>query len=248
MRKNKIVKMFGFVKQIFVSAMMFFGCNLSSVNLLKCISTSNHECKVGTKIININSNKPSFYLYSVKRNKCHGSCNNINDPYAKICIPDVAKNIAKNISVKVFNLMSGTNETRYINLHETFKCKCRFDASVYNNKQHWNEDKCRCECKELINKSSCDKGFIWSPSNCECDKSCENSKSRKKLVDILFEECTENIDEVNLAKIVKHENMCKCSCTLYIALFSVYSTIKIGIGTFFVYYKYMNHAKEAVAK
>ena len=56
--------------------------------------------------------------------------------------------------------MSGINETRYINLHETFKCKCRFDTSVCNNKQRWNEDKCRCECKELINKSSCDKGFI----------------------------------------------------------------------------------------
>ena len=41
MRKNEIVKMFGFVKQIFVSAMMFFGCNLSSVNSLKCISMSN---------------------------------------------------------------------------------------------------------------------------------------------------------------------------------------------------------------
>ena len=128
--------------------------------------------------------------------------------------------------------MSGTNETRYINLHETFKCKCRFDTSVCNNKQRWNEDKCRCECKELINKSSCDKGFIWSPSNCECecDKSCdvgenldyENCKCRKKLVDILFEECTENIDQVNLAKIVEHENMCKVFLnTLHCIIFSI---------------------------
>ena len=42
---------------------------------------------------NINSNKPSFYPYSVKINKCSGSCNNINDPYANMCVSDVVKNI-----------------------------------------------------------------------------------------------------------------------------------------------------------
>ena len=47
--------------------------------------------------------------------------------------------------------MSRTNETRQIKWHETCKCKCRLNASVCNNKQRWNDDKCRCECKELIN-------------------------------------------------------------------------------------------------
>ena len=53
----------------------------------------------------------------------------------------------------MFNLISRTNETRHIEWHKTCKCKCRLDASVYNNKQRWNDDKCRCECKELIDKS-----------------------------------------------------------------------------------------------
>ena len=46
---------------------------------------------------------------------------------------------------------------------------------VCDNKQHWNEDKSRCECKELIDKGICNKGFIWNTSNyeCECDKSCD---------------------------------------------------------------------------
>ena len=156
--------MFGFVKQILASALALFGCNKSSVNLLKRVSMSNPECKIRSEMINFNSNEPSFYPYSVKINKFSGSCNNINDPYAIICIPDVVKNM----NIKVFNLMSRTNEARYIKFHETCKCKCRLNASVCNNKLCWNEDKCRCECKEFIDKGSCDKGFIFNPSNCEC--------------------------------------------------------------------------------
>ena len=72
--------------------------------------------------------------------------------------------VAKNINVKVLNLMSGTNETKHIECHESWKC--RLDTSVCNNKQHWDNDKCRCECKELIDKGICDKEFIWNPSNC----------------------------------------------------------------------------------
>ena len=101
---------------------------------------------------------PVFYHFSIKTSKCSGSCNNINNLYAKLCVPDVVKYL----NVKVFNLMSRTNETRHIEWYETCKCKCRLDASVCNNKQRWNDDKCRCECQELI-----DKGVsVWNPSNC----------------------------------------------------------------------------------
>ena len=147
--------MFGFVKRIFVSTMMFFGCNLSSVNPLECVSMNNQECKVRPEIVNVNSNEPLFYPFSIKTSKCSGSCNNINDSYAKLCVPDVVKNI----NIKVFNLMSRTNETRHVEWHKTCKCKCRLDASVSNNKQHWNDDKCRYECKELIDKGVCENLF-----------------------------------------------------------------------------------------
>ena len=86
-----------------------------------------------------------------------------------MCVPD----IVENINVKVFNLMSRINETRQIIWHETCKWICRLTSAVCNNRQIWNKDKCRCECKGyLINKIVCDEGYIWNPSNCdsECDK------------------------------------------------------------------------------
>ena len=113
----------------------------------------------------------------------------------------------------------------------------------------------------MIDKRVCDKGFIWNPINCEseCDKSCdtgeylgyENYKRRIKIVDKLVEECTETINEVKLAKITRAENENKhkrSSCALYIVLFSIIFTISNGIGTYFVYYKYVNRNKETDRK
>ena len=112
-----------------------FLSSIVSTTSLSCISVNNQACKVRPEIINVNSNEPVFYPFSIKTSKCSSSCNNINDPYAKICVPDVAKDL----NVKVFNLMSRANETRHIKWHETCKCKCRLDASVCNNKQRWND-------------------------------------------------------------------------------------------------------------
>ena len=74
----------------------------------------------------------------------------------KFCVPDVVKNL----NVKVFNLMSRTNETRHIEWRETCKCECKFGENVGNNKQRWNKNKCGCECKELIDKELCDEGLF----------------------------------------------------------------------------------------
>ena len=70
-----------------------------------------------------------------------------------MCVPDVVKNLI----TKAFNLLSRTNETRYIKWHETCKSKCRLEASICNNKERWNDDKYRFECKELIDKGVSDK-------------------------------------------------------------------------------------------
>ena len=130
MKKNNMIqKMFWFIKKVFVVSMSIFGCNA-----LKFVSMNNQDCKVRPEIININSNETSFYIYSIKISKYSDSCNNINDPYAELCVPDVVKNM----NVKVLNLILRTNETRYIKWHETYKCVRRLDASACNNKQRWN--------------------------------------------------------------------------------------------------------------
>ena len=117
--------------------MTFFNFNLSNVNSLESVSINIQECKARPKIINVSSNEPMFYPYNIKVNKCSGSCKGNNDPYAKICVPGVIKNI----NTKVFNLMQRINETRHIIWHETCKCICRSTSSVYNSRQIWNKDK-----------------------------------------------------------------------------------------------------------
>ena len=88
---------------------MFFN-SILNVNPLECVSMKNEECKLRPEIVSVSSNDSIFYAFSIKTNKYSGNCNNINDRYAKICVPDVAKNLI----LKSFNLMPLTSETRHI--------------------------------------------------------------------------------------------------------------------------------------
>ena len=164
------------------------------------------------KIIDVNK----YYPLSIKVNKCSGNCNNINDPMAKLCVPD----IIKDTNIKVFNMFARINETSKITWHESCKCICRFTNAVCNDKQEWNENKCKCACKEdLIDKLVYDKGYIWNPSTCTCDcnKYCEvgqyldydNCICRKKLIlfDYLIEQCTNIVDIENKNNLINNTNI-----------------------------------------
>ena len=163
------MEIFGFVKKLFFVALTTLSSFADAISL-SCTSMSNQKCKTRPQIVNINGNEPVFFPSSIKTSKCSGSCNNINHPYANICVPD----IVKNLNFKVFNPMSRANETKYIEQHETCKCECKCGANICNNKQRWSKNKCRCEWKELIDKEVRNKGFIWNPCNfeCECYKAC----------------------------------------------------------------------------
>ena len=120
------MKIFGFVKKMFFVGLAILS-SLTNANSLSCTSMNNQECRVGPQFINVNGDEPVFFPFNFKTSKCNGSCNNINYPDAKICVPDVAKIL----NVKVFNLMSRTNETRYIEWHVTCKYECKFGENMH---------------------------------------------------------------------------------------------------------------------
>ena len=122
--------MLEFIKKGFFTRLTFLSA-LTSMISLSCISVTNQECKVRSEIASVNGDDPVFFPIGIKTRKCSGSCNNINNPCAKLCVLDVAENLI----VKVFNLVSEINKARRIEWHETCKCECRFSLSVCNNKQ-----------------------------------------------------------------------------------------------------------------
>ena len=128
------------------------------------------------------------YPYSIKVNRCNGNFNNIKNPYSRVCVPD----ITKNVTLKIFGLITLTNKTKQIIIHESCKCVCRLDPIVCINKQKWNKDKCRCE--SLVNKKCGNK--FWNPNSCNCEHRATH----------LTQECEEIIDN---KKVLIKENKTK---------------------------------------
>ena len=179
--------------------------NVLKVYALECLSVINRKCKLRLKILDVNEgiSEALFYPYNVLVNKCSGSCNTLDDPMARLCVP----NIIKNVNIKVYNFLIRLNETRNVLWHESCKCVCLLNSSVCNSKQIWNNDTCGCDCNEdfagIIN---CTKGCMWNPSTCacECDMWCKpgqyldhkNCICKNKLVGRVIAECTNVINEI----------------------------------------------------
>ena len=97
------------------------------------ISLNNRLCQARSTLVNINSNQPLLYPFTVSFNKCGGSCNTNDDPYAQVCVPNKVNNLnVKN--VKILNLMSGVNAARFLVQLESWECKCGLNKSVCNSK------------------------------------------------------------------------------------------------------------------
>ena len=173
---------------------------------LECVSVVNQKCMPRPKTLDVNEGvgEALFYPYNVLVNKCSGSYNMLDNPMAKMCIP----NIIKRINMKVYNFLMRLNETRNVLWHESCKCICRLNSSVCNNKQIWNSDTCRCDCNEdFASIINCNKGCTWNPSTCECqcDVWCKpgqyldhkNCVYKNKLASRIVRECTSVINENN---------------------------------------------------
>ena len=84
--------MFRFVKKLFFVWLTILS-DFTNANSLRCISMNNQECKARAPVINVNRDEPVLFPISIETSKCSGSWNNINYPYAKICVPDVLKKL-----------------------------------------------------------------------------------------------------------------------------------------------------------
>ena len=141
--------------------------NLFKTKVLECLFVINRECMPRPKILVVNEGvgEALFYPYNVLVNKCSRSCNTLDDPMGKLCVP----NIIKRVNMKVYNFLTRLNETSNVLWHESCKCVCRLNSSVYNSNQIWNSDTYRCDCNEdFACRINCDKGYTWNPSTCEC--------------------------------------------------------------------------------
>ena len=99
---------------------------------LERVSVVNQTCMPRPKILDVNegAGKALFYPYNVQVNKCSGSCNTLDNPMAKLCVPDVMKGV----NMHVYNFWMRLNETRNVLWHESCKCVCKLNSSVCNNK------------------------------------------------------------------------------------------------------------------
>ena len=221
------------------------------VNTLECLSVINRKCMPRLKLLDINEGigEALFHPYNVLVNKCGGSCNTLDDPMAKLCVP----NIIKRVNIKAYNFLMRLNETRNVSWHESCKCVRRLNSSVCNKNQIWKSDTCRCDSNEdfagIIN---CTKGYTWNPSACECqcDMWCKsgqyldhkNCVCKNKLIGRVIAEYTSVINETMMNNVDNEDNDNNITC-IFIGLFSVLLFIGIVCFCVFGYFKWIKGKK-----
>ena len=213
-----------FIKRIFLTGLAFLS-SLVSASPLSSISMINQACIVRLEIINLNSNEPTFYRFSIKTSKWTNETNETRHiKWHETCKCECR------LDASVCN-----NKQRWNDDKCWCECKELIDKGVCDKGYAWNPSNCKCECDK-----SCDVGEYLDYENCKC---------RKRLVDKLVEECVENIDEAELSEIAlfEHGNECVCSYIVCIVLGVIALTICIGVGAYFTY-KYMNRNKEKISK
>ena len=203
------------------------------------------------KILDVNEGigEALFYLYNVLVNKCSGSCNTLDDPMVRICVP----NIIKNLNIKVCNFLMKLNETRNVLWHESCKWICLLNSSLCNSNQIWNSDTCKCDCNEdFAGVINCTKGCMWNPSTCECqcDMWCKpgqyldhkNCVCKNKLIGRVIAECTSVINETMMNN-VDNEHNNNTITYIFIGLFSVLLFIGFVCSCIFAYFKWIKGKK-----
>ena len=214
--------------------MWLIGVTISLFSIIKtkaleCVSVFNQKCMPRPKILDVNEGvgEALFYPCNVQVNKCSGSCNTLDNPIEKLCVP----NVIKGLNMKVYNFLTMLNETRNVLWHESGKCVCKLNSSVCN-KQIWNSNTRRYDFNEdFADMINCAKGYMWNPSTCECqcDTWCKpgqyldhkNYVCKNKLVGRLISKCTSVINETMMNNNGNNDdnNFYKIMAYVFIGLF-----------------------------
>ena len=158
--------MFGLINKIFIGLLISI---VNASNHKKCVSLSNQRCLSQRTLINLHPNEYCqefhYYPFAVKLDRRVGSCITFNDLYNRGCIP----NKTEDLNLRVFNMITGINDSKTLTKHLSCKCKCKFDGRKCNSDQLWNNDKCWYKCKK---NHIHEKDYVWNSATC----SCENGK------------------------------------------------------------------------
>ena len=124
--------MFALIKRIFMGLWISI---VNASNHTKCISLSNQKCEIQPTFINLHPNEYRlefhYYPFTIKLDKCVGSCNTVNDLPNKVCIP----NQTEDLNLNVLHVITGINELKTLTKYISCECKCKFDGKNCNSNQ-----------------------------------------------------------------------------------------------------------------
>ena len=180
---------------------------------------SNRKGMIQSTLINLYPNEHSqefhYYPFSVKSDRCIGSCNTLNDLSNKVCVPNKTEDLCLSVS----NIITGINESKTLTKDISCECKCKFDGRKCSSDQWWNNDKCRCECKK---HRICEKDYVWNPATCNC----ENGKYLASIMDKIMCDEIINTEEKHFIEKIKcktQKNTEKHTVLVKHRIFTLYS-------------------------
>ena len=190
LKKNTQYKMmFGLIKKRFIG--LYTSLAVIASSHTKYVSLCNQKCEIQPTFINLHPNEfdQEFYYYQfpVKLDKYAESCNTLNDLSNKVCVP----NKTEDLNLRVFNIITGINESKTLTKQILCECKYKFDGRKCNLDQWWNNDKCWCECKK---RHVCESDYVWSLTTCNC----KNGKYLASIIDDSVITCDEIIESYNV--------------------------------------------------
>ena len=177
-----------------------------------------------------------YYPFAIDLNRCVGSCNTLKDLFNRACIPEKTEDL----NLSVFNMTIVINKSKILIKHISCKSECKSDGRKCNSNQKWNNDKCRCECKNPKEHHVYKEDYIWNPATC----SCENSKHFASINDDSAIMCDETIETTKTVptKIVQTKTISKKSASrnfyILLAILLITKTLLITVSIYSCLIKY----------